>query len=172
MKRNVFFTASVSVLALILTSCVTSIPSQRVSTIRVAEIKTAPLNADLKIDQTKKTGTAINRDGESVDALKIAAIADVLEKNNGDILLEPSFTIETKGSSITVNATGFVAKYENIRQEIKKEVPTTVNYDYKMQGSAENESKSVSTLHPGASSVVNTQTPQKRGLFGLGFFGL
>lgn len=152
MNRNVFFAATLSILALILFSCMTAtIPSYRASTIRIADIKTSPLISDLQIDQTRKTGTAINNNGENFEELKIAAIADVLEKNNGDILIEPSFTIETRGSSNSVSVSGFVAKYTNIKQT----------------ASPADGLNSVMVVHPLSISVPTNTPTKKKGLLGL-----
>ena len=143
--RKIVFIASLSI-ALFVTSCTTS---TRVSTVRTAEIKTS-LIADLDIDQTKKSGTATNRDGSTLEAMKMAAIAKVLEENKGDVLIEPSFVVESNSVTTTVTVTGLVARYVNVRQ-----------------GVIENGATPVNVVHPGS-----VPQQQSKGLLGLGVLGL
>ncbi len=151
MKKVILFSVVISLVAGF-SSCITTLPVYRSSTIRVTDIQTLPITCDLQIDQAKKTGMASTTAGGSIEDLKISAIADVLEKNAGDVLIEPHFVIEEKGMTITVTVSGYVGKYSNIRPDSKSQI------------------NSVSVLHPGI--PAQTTPTSKKGLLGLGLFGL
>ena len=86
------------------------------SSYRTAAVQTGRVVADLEIEQDPKSGTATDKAGASLDVLKSMAIANVLSDGHGDVLLEPSFTVEENGNTVTVTVTGYVARYVNLQQ--------------------------------------------------------
>ena len=158
MKRQILVAIAAGTVAIFMTSCVTmqapQIEPTRTSTFRTLDINTAPVTADLKIDQTKTTGMAKEKVSVALESIKSTAIRDLLEKNSGDILIEPSYVVVNDGAYITVTVSGYIGRYVNLRQ-------TT-------SGSA-----TIRVVHPGEAKKVETpEATQSKGLLGLGLGGL
>lgn len=99
---------------LLLTSC----GSLRVNTAKSLDIQTSVKSyslADLQISSTRVSGKAIRTKGETIEQLKLMAVANALEVNGGDVLVEPQYTITQRGSRVTVSVTGYSGKYTNFR---------------------------------------------------------
>jgi hypothetical protein len=119
MKIKSFF--SIITVLIIFSSCSVASKS-KTSTVKTMDINnggvyTKPLLADLEVKEAKVTATAkgtISKDG--VDFVKNLAVANALKTNNGDILVEPKYDIETSGDDIVVVVSGFSANYKNMRQ--------------------------------------------------------
>jgi hypothetical protein len=75
-----------------------------------------PVVADLDIRETKTSGSKAGTTSTSLDLLKVEAIAAALKAANADVLIEPSYQIETEGSRVTVSVTGWPASYKNFRK--------------------------------------------------------
>lgn len=106
-------------LAVTLTSCVVQ---SRVETARSLDIYGpgvihTPVIADLDVRENKVTGTATGHRSEPA-AIKHSALADALRKAQADILVEPSYVLETSGNRTTATVTGFPANYKNFRQAV------------------------------------------------------
>jgi hypothetical protein len=154
-KKKFLLLIQVAIIAGLVSSCslFKSTPkgeTSRVSTFRTVEVHTLPVTADLQIESTKKSGVATGQNGTSLEKLKNDAIRDVLTKNAGDVLVVPSYLIETNEKGITVTETGYVGKYSNFKQGSLEGTP-------------------VITVHPGETPQVQQPAaePKKKGVFGL-----
>jgi len=69
---------------------------------------------DLKVSETKVTGKAMGKitAGAQVNQQAVAA---ALKAAGADVLVEPVYSTETSGSTITVTVVGFPATYINFR---------------------------------------------------------
>ena len=81
-----------------------------------AGIMHIPVVADLDVREPKISGTKVGNSSNSLDVLKMEAIAIALRTASADVLVEPAYQIETSGSKVTVIATGFPANYKNFRK--------------------------------------------------------
>ena len=82
-----------------------------------------PVIADLDVKNTKVTGTAT---GYATDrkALEVEAIAAAIKGAAADLLVEPSFAMESAGGArIQVTVTGFPANYQNFRPATQADLP-------------------------------------------------
>ncbi|MBL7985507.1 MAG: hypothetical protein JNM91_10935 [Flavobacteriales bacterium] len=105
----------IPVLALLM-SCATT---RKVETAKTLEIYGpgvihSPVIADLDVKEEKVTGTAVGSSA-SLSTVKNLALVDAIKKANADVLVSPSFELETKGRSTTATVTGFPANYRNFR---------------------------------------------------------
>lgn len=74
----------------------------------------APVIADLDVKEQKVSGTAVGS-SNSLSTVKNLALVDAIKKAQADVLISPSFEIETKGNKTTATVTGFPATYRNFR---------------------------------------------------------
>lgn len=82
-----------------------------------------PVIVDLDVKETKVSGTVTGGTYNSeIEPLKHLAVADLLKKENADVLVEPKFEIETSGGQLTVTVTGWPATYTNFRPITKDDV--------------------------------------------------
>lgn len=105
----------IPILALLM-SCATT---RKVETAKTLEIYgpgviQSPVIADLDVKEQKVSGTAAGS-STSLATVKNLALVDAIKKAHADVLVSPSFEIETKGSSTTATVTGFPATYRNFR---------------------------------------------------------
>ena len=88
------------------------------------EIQGYPLIADLNISKEKVKGTATmgysSGIGAPIEECKRSAIGNALIASEADVLIEPFYIIETTESSVTVQVSGFPAKYKNFRKDTEK----------------------------------------------------
>lgn len=71
--------------------------------------------AELNISSQKSNGTCLRQKGLSFKEMQANAIANALEKTQGDVLVEPRFIYERKrsGKIKAVYVTGYPATYKN-----------------------------------------------------------
>ena len=81
-----------------------------------------PVLADLDVKESKVTGTATGRSSATAD-VKNLAVADAIKKANADVLVEPVFDLQTKGSTVTANVSGFPGTYKNFRPVSQSDLP-------------------------------------------------
>jgi hypothetical protein len=107
---------AVLLLVALLGSCTSSYKTVTVDTrsISSSQILQTPVVCDLVVADKKSNGTFTGK-GISVDYAKSMAVNDALFKSNGDILIEPNYTITTSGKKVTVDVQGFVGKYKNFQ---------------------------------------------------------
>ncbi len=91
-----------------------TVRTQRINTSQVLQI---PIECDLVVNNTKVSGT-FSGVKVSVEHAKNMAINDVLFKHNGDILIEPTYTVVTEGKNVTVDVQGFVGTYKNFQKPV------------------------------------------------------
>ena len=99
-------------------SCTTTKQS---STTRVMDIYgpgvvQLPVVGELDVD-INKISESVTASGTSVntDQLKVTAVNRAVKNANADILVEPSFEVNSEGSTTTVTVTGFPATYIEFR---------------------------------------------------------
>jgi len=122
--KSLFYILTVSTL---LFSCATRMNKYSSSPfidIEEPEIEGYPLMADLSISKEKVKGTATMGFSSGIAApieeCKKSAIGNALISSESDVLIEPFYIIETTESSVTVQVTGFPAKYKNFRKDTER----------------------------------------------------
>lgn len=126
MKR--YIALIILITAIAISSCSTAkLSTTEVTTTEIDKlgVQQQPLLTDLDVKETKVSGVA-NGSSTAIAKLKQEAVAQALEKSNADILIEPTYSIETKSTKSTVTVTGFAANYKNFR---KKTEADTIIYD-------------------------------------------
>lgn len=123
-QKHIYSGIFILILLSALSSCSSVKKTRRLLTARTINIATNPIIADIKIEDIKKTGTATNNSDISFELIRNAAICDLLQKNNGDVLIAPFYIIKKDGNQTTVSVKGFVGRYFNIRVDT-----ATVNQD-------------------------------------------
>ncbi|HEX7845236.1 MAG TPA: hypothetical protein VF476_05490 [Chitinophagaceae bacterium] len=82
-----------------------------------------PVIVDLEVKQTKVTATVNGKLGSSIDALKAEAVSVAVKNAQADVLVEPTYTIVSKGGTSTVTVSGFPATYKNFRDIKPEDIP-------------------------------------------------
>ena len=113
LSKFVFVTV-VSVLSF--SSCISSSKTTSVTTVDVTHtgVLQKPVIVDLNVESTKIKGTA-SGSATNVQAVKNEAINNAISARNADILVEPNFTITSRQNNVTVEVSGYPAKYTNSR---------------------------------------------------------
>jgi hypothetical protein len=93
---------------------------QKMTTTKMMDIYGAgvvhkPTIVDLEVKEVRVTGTSNSSKQVTVESLKTEAVSNALQTANADVLIEPKFDIELKGSNKKVTVTGFPATYKNFR---------------------------------------------------------
>ena len=111
-----------AILLVALNSCSSTFHSSTARTRNVIEspIKETSSIADLKVEETKVTGTSTGNNITDETA-KNLAIYDALKKVNADVLVEPNYDIDRSGSSITVTVHGYPGFYKNFRRPTERD---------------------------------------------------
>lgn len=114
------------ILGLMLSTLITSCSVTKSSTAKSLDVYGTvmhiPVVADLDVKQTKVSATVEFQGKEASEAIKNKVIGEALKISNADILIEPSFDIETKGSSSKITVKGFPATYKNFRNASQGDV--------------------------------------------------
>lgn len=119
MKRISVFTFIIVLAIVVFNSC--TVQKSTNSTVKSMDIYGSgvmhlPVVVDLVVSNTKVTATVVSSSSAtSIEDLKIAATAKAISEAKADILVEPSFVVETVGYEKTVTVTGFPATYANFR---------------------------------------------------------
>jgi len=114
-SKNLLFLAVIA--CVILSSCVSTQKARSVTTVDISHggVIQKPVIVDLSVGQTKVQGTASGTSMQ-VEMLKNEAVRDALTKSgNADVMIEPNFTITTRGTTAQVEVTGFPGTYKNFR---------------------------------------------------------
>lgn len=115
MKTNFFFICFIVFLG---TSCKV-IKTQTAKSVDIygAGVIHKPIIVDMDVNETKVTGTFAVSGSSNIEEAKGIAVAELVKKENADLLVEPIFEIETfqTGNGMNVKVTGFPAKYKNFR---------------------------------------------------------
>ena len=113
-------------LTLLLASCQSI---QKISndykTVRIQkqDIYQYPIIAELDIGSTKIQGTAKSLyPKQPIEEIKKIAIANALEKVNGDVIIEPTFKIIEEGENITITVSGYYGTYKNFKKVTKEDI--------------------------------------------------
>ena len=104
-------TVNLIILAVISTVIFSSCSTQKATTVKTMDITNTgviqkPIIADLDIQQTKAKGVTtgkVNVIG-GVAAIKNDAVKSALKAFDGDVLVEPNFTVTTTSTMVTVEA--------------------------------------------------------------------
>jgi hypothetical protein len=116
-----------SIFALMLAGSIASCTnSATIQPARSAEIETSGIITPLKIvdfetDLTKKiegTASGYLSNKLNLDYYKELSIANACATANVDFLINPTYTITTKGNIVTVQVKGYPAKYSGIRTAV------------------------------------------------------
>jgi hypothetical protein len=137
---NKFNFTIISGLVLSLMSCSMSKSNRTVSSphIKIEEpvIIATPLMADMSISTEKISGKATMGFTPGmpspIEECKSTAVGNALVSGSADVLIEPFYIIETTDNTVTVEVTGFPAKYKNFRKDEEKmkeltNAPNTLN---------------------------------------------
>ena len=82
-----------------------------------------PVVVDLMVDDKKVTGHSTRSSNQNFDDAKNEAVSDALKSVNGDVLVEPTFSFETKNGKTEVTVNGWSAKYINFRSIKTDDLP-------------------------------------------------
>ncbi len=169
--NNKIILLSVVLLSLLFGSCATVQTTAKVNS-KYGEAKQldvyghgvtyTPVIADLEVKPSKVTASASQRDG-IVSKLKKAALFNAVEKSKADVIVEPIYVVERNDRDVKVTVKGYPAFYKNFRN-----LKTSDLEIIEKLGPA----KRPQLLNVGQSSTTTTTTTTKKGLFGLGIFGL
>ena len=111
MKKVILVFAS----SLMLMSCGVTKSSTAKSLDIYGTVMHIPVVADLDVKQNKVFATISFQGKVATESIKNKVIGEALKQANADILIEPSFEIETKGSSSKITVKGYPATYKNFR---------------------------------------------------------
>ncbi len=161
-------------LALFLASCTTMETATKTSVkakygttkhfnVRGNGIVYRPVVADLEVKPEKVSATITERDVSVKDA-KSTALVTVLEKSNADVLIEPMYVIEKNNKEVKVTVRGYPAVYKNFQSIQQSDIPLLNIGSTQLPTTSQGGSTKTTT--------TTTTTPVKKGLFGLGIFGL
>lgn len=122
MKRAI----TVVSLVIFMSACSTSesVHTGKSTPVEVSDIVTPVKIVDFETDLTKKIeGVAEGyvSKAASLDFYKEQAIAKACAAANVDFMIEPNFTITTKGGIVTVKVSGYGAKYTEIRNAVPED---------------------------------------------------
>lgn len=113
MKTNILL-LSIAIILLTASSCSTIRWSARdTASMNVTKsgIYTKPKVAELKIENTRATGSAAGDINEkSIETIKAEALQNALRASQADILVEPIYEVERDGRTVSARVTGFPAK--------------------------------------------------------------
>jgi len=101
----------------ILSSCATWKKTSNAKKVDITQTRVIhkPIIADLSVGLTKVRGNATGLT-KNLQAVKIEAVkAALYSANDGDVLIEPNFTISTRKKRVQVEVTGYPAMYNNFR---------------------------------------------------------
>ena len=101
-----------------LSSCaITPIRTRSVTTVDISHggVVQKPVVTDLSVNPTKVRGEASGNRQNLATIRNDAVINALVNAGNADVLIEPNFTITTRGQSATVVVTGFAGTYRNFR---------------------------------------------------------
>ncbi len=82
-----------------------------------------PVIVELDVKQTKVTATVNGKLGSNIETLKAEAVSVAVKNAQADVLVEPTYTIVSKGGTSTVTVSGFPATYKNFRDITPEDVP-------------------------------------------------
>lgn len=86
-----------------------------------------PVVAELNVSETRVQGTITGKKSKGIDNLKQMAVLEAVRQAKADVLVEPSFDINTVGRTVTVTANGFPATYSNFHSMKSDEVELLKN---------------------------------------------
>lgn len=75
-----------------------------------------PVLTNLKVNPQKISSSYSAGSGDGIDYHKSQAIAKAMKEQKADIIIEPSFEINSTTSQLSIITTGYAANYENFRQ--------------------------------------------------------
>ena len=110
---------------MILSVCIASCATHNSSQVRYTNIQSPgvyhiPIVADLDVKQEKVIGKSNSKEARTSDIniLKRNALADALLRSSADLLVEPTYSMETNSAIAprTVTVSGWPANYKNFRQ--------------------------------------------------------
>ena len=82
-----------------------------------------PVIVELEVKQAKVTATVSGKLGSNIETLKAEAVSVAVKNAQADVLVEPTYTIVSKGGTSTVTVSGFPATYKNFRDITPEDVP-------------------------------------------------
>lgn len=149
------------------------------SGVALSAVATKPVLADLEISSKKSTEKAsfdFKEGPKDIEYVKNEAIMTLLEVEQGDVVVEPSYAVTIENGYVTVRVTGYVAKYKNFTPIDK--VDTSVLKKMKTFNSLNLSSANVVSASTASSNLqkqlpINTSKVKSKGAcIGLGVTGL
>ncbi len=122
-----------------------------------------PVVADLEVRPTKVTASVEDKN-VSEARLKKSALFKAMEQANADLIVEPIYIIEKNDRDIKVTVKGYPAVYKNFRT-IQKD-------DIELLKAGSLQALEADEGGQSETNTTTTTTTAKKGLFGLGFWGL
>lgn len=115
--KNSFF-AKLIVAGLIVvsaTACKTTSHTTVTSDVAGPTVIQKPVVADLEVGEARVKGTATAKGSTPISEVKELAVLDAVTKANVDVLVEPRYDITKSFRKVTVDVSGYPAKYKNFR---------------------------------------------------------
>ncbi len=111
--------------ALVLSSCASTVSTRTSKTMDIygPGVIHHPVLVDLDVKETKVTGSTTIINSSSEENGKRLAVIEALKDSGADVLVQPVYQIETKGSRTTYTVTGFPATYKNFRPMTPQDIP-------------------------------------------------
>ena len=123
-KHTFFGILSVCICLMLFSSCtVHKATDAKIMKINGAGVIQKPVVVDLMVGETKVTGHSISSSGTSLDIAKDEAVSAALKSVNADVLVEPTFSYESKNSKTEVTVVGWPANYINFRSIKADDIP-------------------------------------------------
>jgi len=116
---------------LILIACLTCFScTRKIYTARQIPIEEAkaiqhrPLIANLNVNIDKKVEGEVylKGRGDLIEAGKLGALADALNKSGADVVVDPIYEITKKGRKMTCKVTGYYADYSNVTTITREDI--------------------------------------------------
>jgi len=82
-----------------------------------------PVVVDLMVGDKKVTGNSVSTSGKSLDFAKDEAVSTALKSVGADVLVEPTFSFESKNGKTNVTVVGWPGNYINFRSIKADDVP-------------------------------------------------
>lgn len=121
MNRKIYLLGALAMLPLFMVSCKSAAFKTETRSITASHtpVLLEPKFVDYTVDLNKKATAMVEgkmKDGETPEIFINRAVAQAVFNSGADFLFEPVYEVETRKKRITVKASGYPAKYSNVRK--------------------------------------------------------
>lgn len=115
MNKSTISIFAISIFAFLIASCKTTSHTTVSSDVVGPTVIQKPVVADLEVGEERVKGSSTTKGSATVAEAKELAILDAVTKAKVDVLVEPRFDITKSFREISVDVSGYPAKYKNFR---------------------------------------------------------